>query len=428
MGFFDLFRKREKTDKEEVKNTHMANVHISNLLERVAELSSKETENEKHKLQDLWKDIDRNIEEIRKITKSLSEKQFGNGEKIYQRVNMIKDNYVKRISSLLSSAPSFSTKSYRNIENFCNQIKNVVDEMKNVPPKQAIFISKYFKSDIARIVSAIKNLEENTTTMREFISNSMLLFRDKIEKDINEINQLVESLKALNNKAEKIQKNLTADEEHISNLKKKLIDLEKSSEFRKYVEQKDRLSYLKKKKSETEQRIREEFHNAKRPLRKIEYAIARGSGNRADKNKFSSFLHSPVKFVVSNRLKEIESIISSSMTAANLNENELKHLKKFVDSVENGYFDKLAKEYLSVTEEINSLEQAVSSSEFVKIKDDIKRKIEQTSKAIEDYKKGMEQTNRKIDELSKAIEERKNELERKLNKRLGTNIKITLQF
>ena len=40
MGFFDLFRKREKTDKEEVKNTHMANVHISNLLERVAELSS----------------------------------------------------------------------------------------------------------------------------------------------------------------------------------------------------------------------------------------------------------------------------------------------------------------------------------------------------------------------------------------------------
>ena len=121
MGFFDFLRGKDELPQPE----DAGRVELVKVKELVEKSVSGELRRERKKAEDLYAKIREGIREIKKLNARLAEKKFEENEKIYTPVNMVKDNYVRKTSSLLGTLPAVETFGYAEITDFCSVIDDI---------------------------------------------------------------------------------------------------------------------------------------------------------------------------------------------------------------------------------------------------------------------------------------------------------------
>ncbi|MEM5872207.1 MAG: hypothetical protein QW051_05030, partial [Candidatus Aenigmatarchaeota archaeon] len=149
MGFFD-FLKRVRIEEKNALNKEIKDEFeiefekIENFLNKKFE---SDIEKEKRTIEEIYFSLMKDIEKIKNLVKILEEKNFEKDDKIYAMINMTKNNYVKKVSTLFYESLEIEKFDYKEIKNFIDKMKKIIFEMESVNLKQAILLSKYFKDE-----------------------------------------------------------------------------------------------------------------------------------------------------------------------------------------------------------------------------------------------------------------------------------------
>jgi len=421
MGFLDFFKSGEK--KEEISNTK--DVILDNFEEVLSEQLKDKIKHEKGEVKRIYNEIRKNVEEIVEITKKLEKQQFEPGDKSYAAINMTKNNYVKRVTSLISKKLAIENFDYREISIFATEMQNVIHGLMNVHPKQAILLTNYFKNEISQMAMLLKTADKNCKYLIDLIEKSDLRFldeainkKDGILKLAKSISLLDEEIKALKIKSEEKKRKIEIVRKEIENLKD-------SEEMKKLKEITDFLKMLEEEREVLKSKIYELFSPLKKPFKRIEHALI--STKTREKEKFS-FFSKFFKNFDDLILKEIDEKFLSELIAFlktfPLKENEIAYLKDLERKIENGYASSLLKRYEELTEEGKKKKVELDNIEVLERQKRKEMEKEMLEKEAEELEKAIERINEEIESRREKLKSGKEDLEKMVFERSGIKINI----
>ena len=417
MGFFDFLRGKDELPQPE----DAGRVELVKVKELVEKSVSGELRRERKKAEDLYAKIREGIREIKKLNARLAEKKFEENEKIYTPVNMVKDNYVRKTSSMLNSVPLIENFTYSEITDFCSGMSKILNEVQNIPPKQAVLLSRYFKNETSRIIKILKEISEAGKDMRSLLDKSRLRLENEINSRIDRILGLKRKLTDLEKEEKLLLEKTESKKREIEERERELKTFLSGEEHSRLEKLQNEIKKLREEKDELEREIRDSLSGIKRPLKKLDHSLK----NEKDKEKrsiLSKVTHSPFKTLF---LEQGDSMLLEALAKLrefDLKDSERERVEELSKKIELGYISKLRDRYKWLESEIAEKEEEMRSSDFQERVKGMEREIENLKHQISELKKERKRVEEIRDDVTKEISKEKTDLEslllREINKKL----------
>ncbi len=433
MGFLDFLKKKEEEleplpqiDEKPVK------IGIDNLMGEVMGLISDDLENEKRRSRELHGHITENFSRIKELNNFLEAKSFEKHDHTYTNINMIKNNYVKRSYSLLGTVPKIQVIDYENMKEFEQKTKKIVSDLKNINPKQAFLLSRYFKHETGQIIKTLKSIDDSLEEINNILdSNGRRLWIEKIVTEGTEdiiskskrITELGENGKELEKKKEHLGGKLEEEQ-------KRLKEFMTGGIYKRMIAIEDKIKEANDQKNDVEADIRGKLSEIKRPLKKIEHYMKTEGYSKSEINNFDRLLHSPTKTFISEGGEDIlRSVLIKIKNLYEQGKVELKgsdkdHVVDLCQKSETGLFFSLKAKYTEFSKELDSLTKEKEDSKASEEKDRMEREIGGLEKDLIDTENEMERVKENIDVEKEEISKKTKELEGLLKESMRKNIEI----
>lgn len=417
MGFFDFLKGKEEIPEQP---QDMGSVELGKVKEKVKGAISSDISRERERVRELYSKIKEDFREVKKLNNELSGKEFKSGQRVDAPVNMIKDNYVRKTLSLLNNIPAVSTFEHREITDFCSGTEKVLKNLRDIPPKQTVLLSKYFKGETSRIIRTLKGIEERRKEMESLLKGKGLWLEGEVNSRIEGIFELMKRSEDLEKQEETLREKIKAKGNEITENERELKEFVSGEDYRGFEGLGSEIQRLEKERMEMENEIREELSGVKRPLKKLEYNLKREGG----KSALSRVAHSPMKTLFQEQGDSLLMEALVKLRDLNLKDNEKERVEELIKKVELGYLSRLKDRYKFLESEIREKKGKEEKSDVLDRKKAKEREMENLKREILEHEKGREKIARNREETSKSIVKEKKELEETLHREI--NIKLNI--
>jgi hypothetical protein len=417
MGFFDFLRGKEEVPEEP---QDIGSVELASVKEKVEGAISSDISKERERVRELYSKMKEDFREVKKLNSELSGREFKSGQRVDAPVNMIKDNYVRKTLSLLNNVPVVSGFEHREITDFCSGTGKILKSLRDIPAKQAVLLSRYFKGETSRIIRTLKEIEGRRKEMESLLKGKALWLEGEINSKIEGILELIKRSEDLEKQEETLRGKIRTKEREWKEKENELKEFVSGEEFRGFEGLGSEIQRLEKERVEIANELREELSGVKRPLKKLEYTLKREGG----KSALSRVAHSPMKVLFQEQGDSILMEALVRLRDLNLKDNEKERVEELIKKVELGYLSKLKDRYNWLESEIREKKGREEKSDVLDRKKGMEREMENLKREVLDYGKEREKISKNREETSESIEKEKEELEETLHKEI--NIKFNI--
>ncbi|MFH1444929.1 MAG: hypothetical protein ABIF08_00410 [Nanoarchaeota archaeon] len=431
MGFLDKLRKKDR--KEEVIEVPIEKVRIEELTDWLNSIFEVTVLHEKSKT--FYENIMASFAEIKILNEKLMEAELESGEKIYTSANMVKDTFVNKTRSIVSSL-GFPEKpeqkiNYNFISIFYSSVLKSIKEIQSLSPKQLILLSNYFKSEARPVMEKIKSANDSIKDLGSFLASEGKGMRllENINSKIDDYNNLIQELNALEQSKKEINEKIEAIEK--SDIDTEISSLKQTSRWKEFELLEKELKTKHEKTSDVEHNIKEQLSVLEKPLMKIEYLISR---NLIDfpidqaivqgfsLKPFEAFIKDSGDDSLKKLIEELSKMVSDKKLS--LKEKEKQKIKELHKAL-NGSLKELRDIYFNSKQ--NNLEKKSKIVEYSDIIEKNKILEERLTKEREEsfkLKSDIKQTDKSISETKERISNLKKETEASVYEDIGKRIEL----
>lgn len=419
MGFFDFLRGGGKQEQPTEAPRDLGSLELSGLKDMLEKEMAGRMENEKERARELYGRMREKFREVKRLNSELSEKEFRSGQRMDAPVNMIKDNYVKKTLSSLNGLPVIQDFGYREISDFCSGTERVLKDMRNIPPKQAVLLSRYFKSETSKIVKMLKDIEGIRDEMKGVLDGKALWLSGEIEKRMERLAELEGKSQDLRNQEKTLIEKIGSKEKEIKEKEREMAKFVSGEDAKGFEKLGRKIKETEDEKSNVENELREELARVKRPLKKLEYSLKQDGKDK----RLAKAAHSPMKALIGegdSSLKEALVRVRGLM----LKENEKEHVEELITKIENGYLSKLRDRYVFLEKEAREMKTMEEKSDVEERKKAKEMEIERMRKETKEYEKERGRLSEAIKDVQDTRESEKRKLEEVILSEMNVRISI----
>jgi hypothetical protein len=353
------------------------------------------------------------VDSVRESIRKLGKESFDPQDRTYARVNMAKDTFVnKSLSSLGGIRKPHKDCGYNQLLSFKSAASSSLNEIKAATPKQAFFISNYFKEQMAAIIDAIKSADSAAAELDGFLGGEGMLLKSYSEakESAASLQRFVSEAENLRREEGEIKKQIESANSGISSSEKELESFVRSEPWQSNLSAKSRLQAA----SDSVKSIEQEANALLSVLRKPMKKIAHDTGSAAlPENPFKEIVVSGgsvgdiIRTVLSASesheidLKpgEREKIVSLSASIDDLYAMRVRYLKAVAameneaGSIDTSLDEKKASIESGISELKSGLERARKS--LTAKSDEIKRKDDEKEIRIREARGALQEAARK---------------------------------
>ncbi|MCD6092561.1 MAG: hypothetical protein J7J38_00900 [Candidatus Aenigmarchaeota archaeon] len=411
MSFISSLKKLFGGRKEEIKEETVSLDNLINFMKEKNREEIKEIEDESKRFR----------EKIRSGFKELS-KMLDDFKKIEARDDLskasvaAKNNFCDRAINILSKMPPVTS------DEFVGEAYKIIDEINNTTPRQMMHMDFFFRDNVEKIVSKIKEIKQTLDEYQEFLSTNIL-------SDIEKLRHEISSVKKSESKIGYIEMNIKSIENDLNELKERE---QKQSENIPYVDRekinelKRELNEITESKKELEQRIETSFGGIKKLLKKFAYDVK----DKHRQNLINSYIASSSNsFFVKDKgleikeiLKEIKSLIEDKKIEA----DEKRYERVCLILSDFPFFEKLKNDYCMTNEKIAAKEREIKKEEkFMERVKKSKAELKSIRDKIAELKKMKSQLEESKSKVINEIKDKKKEIEFMVSGILDSKIRIS---
>lgn len=437
MGFLDkLFGKKQEVEvKKEVLELKFD--EIPDFLDKVYSESFSEIE----------KNVFSNLAEIKHLIKALEEslsnleKQKVEQDTGHQRLRKIvvtsKKTLIERMRNMTVKLAPIQSNDFIELSSYCSNSVNLLETEVNSFGKNIAYTGIVLKEPIKDLGQKLKELNSVfIETKKLFDSKKGLLDISSAKKSFEEIKQK-NQLKQENSLKEKELLNQIDDsEEEIQELKKKLTELENSTEAKQHENLLQQKSGLMEKKQQTKTKLAELFYPVEKLLRSFRKLVEAKHFilTQEEKNLLNSYLSNPFLALKKDNnaetLKKIFNYIKELIKEGKISLKEKEKEKKInaLNSlIEFDFFGNFFWELNETDKNLAEIEARINSLNISSKISSLKNNFSSLEHLKENYSAELQKQKSKSQELSQEIISLKNSLEKGLSEFSAKEITIQLK-
>jgi hypothetical protein len=439
MGVFGFLRKGKKAEAGKGKapdspappdaGGEAADVRLDDVLKAVEGHIAGRLNEEVRKAEKLYREVSSGLTDARKHASELEKKKFEASDKTYAVVNMTKDNFVKKANSLISGLPRINNFDYEETSAFCSGTRKILGELLNIQPKQAILLTRYFKKESSKVITALKETDAASKEMETLIANSMLGFYSSANKKLVDIWQLVYKAEDLENNMQTINEKIGAKKLELREKEKEREAFIAGEESTQFTRQGEELKRLEAERTELGNVISDRLSAIKRPLKKLEHAVASGSEAAKDKERlslYSRISHSPMKVLMEEQGDALLMEALGRLRDIGLKDEERERVEELIKKIELGYISGLTDKYKWLEGEIAERKKEFEKSGVPEKHKKHEREIEHLKREIAELEKETEKIMKSREELAEKTGSEKVKLEEIILKEADLRLNILL--
>ncbi len=244
-----------------------------------------------------FRDIAASLGSVEKASRKLEKAEFETGDKTYAAVNMIKDDYVKKLKKAIHCVSREPGSDYASLLKFHSSAREAIGELLDIGPRQAILLSRYFSSEMKTVVAKIKEAKEALDRMGSFLKGegSIIRVNDDLESLLGERGEALKALEEARAQLKESERRSSGLSEEISSAESRLNDFESSDGWKRHISLRSELEEAESEASGIEEAVRSELSVTKRPLKKFSHVTGQKAGFLAG-DLFAGFSENPASF------------------------------------------------------------------------------------------------------------------------------------
>jgi hypothetical protein len=392
---------------------------------------SDEMSEARKKITGILGDLSDSFRHISESAERLGHSTFFGNDRLHTSANMLKDGFVKKTLSVSEQFHDLTSHSLDrdSLMELHDRIRSGLKEVKKTTPKQAVFLSRYFKKDSGQVVDNIKKAEENLDSLKGFIDSGSVApgFSDRISGMISEIKQL----KARSAEGKKETEEMKDRVVYLKKLKQEkedeYLELLRSREWKKIKSSEKDLSEIREDSVRLEMDIRNELSALRRPMKKLEYSMKSKSG----KETLKRFLSEPFEtYIMANGKESLMDIIKSLSDAVISGEISLKDSDKdrITHFMKKGEKDlsEIRSSLLERREEIADIRKKIGhGAALMKKKEDLEEGVKNHTNEMRSVEESIKKSLSEMEDMDQEMEKRKKEIEQLIIEKTGKMIRIS---
>lgn len=288
MGFLGFLKKKEARPAEEPAREETAS--IDSIGSWFEQRFGDRLEAAGKKGSGMLSDIASRLDSLKGFSKALEKAEFESGDKRYAAVNMIKDDYAKKLKRASACACGRPSGDYASLKEFHSSATSAVSDLFSIGPRQSILLSRYFSSDMKGVVEEIKGIKEMLGTMGEFLSgDGRLLWLS------SELRSLLDAREDSRKRMEEVRKRLEDSERKSGELSGKIAskeaelrEFENSGDWKAHLSLKEAVGSAESRLAALEEEVSSALSVARRPLKKLRHKGDQKSSASGSFEEFSS--------------------------------------------------------------------------------------------------------------------------------------------
>jgi DNA repair exonuclease SbcCD ATPase subunit len=397
-----LFKKKEK--QEEKKE-----VSIDSLKEFSEKLESELFQNNKkqiEKIQDAAEEIKRDINEVGvALRNAKAEEEIE--QNLKKKVISARDNVSDRLNYIYSHMSIPKINSWADITWLREELNKIMNEIRDLISKKGELIKIGFKKQRGMIDTLAVELANALSDIDNLLSENhdklyaLNVIKEKWQELINLNNQIKNTESKLEEK-QKEMNDLTSNQKYVE---AKIDEIEKSNEFKRKIEIKNKINELENKKLTIENEFRNELNFTIKALKK--YIHFYGGLIEKDELKWiKNVIEEPTRLLESTeeKINELLERVKDNITRDNLKFDE-KTKNRILNDTEN--IPEIVSSTKDKTEQINSeIDRLSKELESISLND-----YENLKETLKVSKQWINKLKNEIPELEKRLEEKEEKLE-----------------
>ena len=428
MGFLGFLKKDKKPA---VAATLVSNasdagdVPLANVMAAVMTSREKWIDEERKRAKALHGKILDELASVRKLAESLGKEKFEADDKTYAVVNMLKDNYTKKASSLLSNPPRINDYNYEEIAGFSASVKKTLAELLNLPPKQAVLLTRYFKKDASKIIFRLKEADVAHMELSTLLNGSDLHLCSRIDAGVKAVGDMAAKVLDFDASLNGLGGRMEGKQEELGGKKQRAGELLESEESRCHHSMEAGIKRMEGERDSLAAKLGDELSPLKRPAKKLEHSLATDVKAKEKKELYSRIAHSPLKVMLSDGDSAIADALAR-LRETNLKDDDKEHVEELTKKIELGYLSGLADKYKWLESEIADRKAQLEKSPFPVKKAADDRAVASATHELSEMKREHERLSRARSEaMDKAMVE-KRKLEDLIEKQAKIKLRINL--
>jgi len=432
MGFLGFLKRGKKAGATEApaaaphSEAAAAEIALSGVKESLSKQVYSSVAKEKDELSDFYERIARGFAEARKISSDLARKKFEAHDKTYAPVNMIKDNYAKKASSLLGTAPPVSNFGYDETAAFAAASAKTLHELMHVSPKQTILLSRYFKHETSKMISVLKEASEASEGMRSVLDKGMMRFYHDAASMADRLAGMAERVKEIEAREAALHGRIEAKEGEKTANAQELDAFLKGEAFISHVRLGEGIKANEKEWNDIGSKLSEELSGIKRPLKKLEYVAGNEAKDREKAALYSRIAHSPLKVLLQEQGDSLVMEALRKLREMGLKDEERERAEELSKKIETGYIPQLVDRYKWLEGEMAEAKAKFEKAAAPEKKKHVEREIENLDHDIADAHRELERLARSRAETGREMQAGKRQLEEFVLKKINIRLSIML--
>lgn len=419
MGLFDRFRKTEEP--ETIPRHRDVEMAVDGLDAWIQKEFGKDASRARAELRELQGNIIAGLDNVSKALDRLAEAQFSGDRRLNPKVNMIKNSFITKARSSISSVPKGEINTYRGFGDFLVSTRKAMDEAVGANRKQEFVLTTYFRAEGKAFTNAFQEAESRLGRLKESLDGDKSFWGD-VEEAVLLARELRKSIKQVSflKKSENDSRLRTKDvAASIESHKKGLDDYTKGREYASLKEAKKRLETMVQEAKELEKEL-----TMVESLSRVFKKMAHQTGEK-DVMKLAD---SPLETFKSMPESRLADILSSAANAASKGELDVKdsdekRIQEFSESMASLLESKRKLEKLEKAME--GEKKSISESPAARKAKMMEDSIAAMEKELVSLKKDQESLLKEIGKSDANIKEQKKRVE-ELLERQGIRLRLKL--
>ncbi|MCX6817600.1 MAG: hypothetical protein NTU57_01960 [Candidatus Aenigmarchaeota archaeon] len=362
---------------------------------------------------------------VRKLAESLGKEKFEADDKTYAVVNMLKDNYTKKASSLLSNPPRINDYNYEEIAGFSASVKKTLAELLNIPPKQAVLLTRYFKKDASKIILRLKEADVAHMELSSLLNGSDLHLYSRIDAGVRTVGEMAAKVMDFDASLNGLGGRMEGKQEELGGKKQNASAFLESEESRNHHALENEIKRMEGERDSLAGKLGDELSPLKRPAKKLEHSLANDAKAKEKKELYSKIAHSPLKVMLSDGDAAIADVLAR-LRETNLKDEDKEHVEELTKKIELGYLSELADKYKWLENEIADKKAQLDKSPFPEKRMKNEREVDSAGHELAEMKREHERLSRARSEAMEKARAEKRRLEELIERQAKIKLKINL--
>jgi len=429
MGFLDAFRKKEEPPTEPT----MHKVRVDELHSWLEKNLSGEMSEARKRTTSILGEVADSFRQITESAERLGQSTFFGKDRLHTSANMLKDSFVKKTLSVSEQFQSLDSYPIdrKSLKELHDRMRSGLKDVKKTSPKQAVFLSRYFKKESNQVVDSIKKAEENLDSLRNLIEGDSVSpgFPETISESIREITELRNRASSMEKESDEMKDRVV----YLKNLKeekeKDYIELLKSREWKQINEKEKELSEIREEAVKLEMEIRNELSALRRPMKKLEHDS--GSLTKSQRISLKGFLTEPFETYIlpdgPADLKSLMKTLSDGMISGeiDLKDSDRGRVMHFIKRGEPQLSD-VRSRLLERREMMADARKKIGhSAGVIKKKEDLEEDVKKHSTESDDVEEKIKKLASELERIKREIRKKKETLEQAILDKTGKLIKLS---